>query len=226
MKSPNYSLEKFKESSRKIAPLEQNLVSVDSTLSEIKGDLMDDNQPEASSKDTLDDKDQKKKRRRRKRNSRNSQKVNDDNNNSLTDNTINEKTETIIDELGDKKIPEKKRAVPNKTPRTRTKALKTSSSAEEQILSTGSGEYSEDKVKIQTNTDNTDIDTIPKKRGRPKKTKAVDEKVAKSQNSDLEKAQQTSEEKPEKSKSKPIKKQPNPETKKKTPRSGWWSRNK
>ena len=226
MKSPNYSLEKFKESSRKIAPLEQNLVSVDSTLSEIKGDLMDDNQPEASSKDTLDDKDQKKKRRRRKKNSRNSQKVNDDNNNSLTDNTINEKTETIIDELGDKKIPEKKRAVPNKTPRTRTKALKTSSSAEEQILSTGSGEYSEDKVKIQTNTDNTDIDTIPKKRGRPKKTKAVDEKVAKSQNSDLEKAQQTSEEKPEKSKSKPIKKQPNPETKKKTPRSGWWSRNK
>ncbi|MDG2098029.1 MAG: Rne/Rng family ribonuclease [Paracoccaceae bacterium] len=226
MKSPNYSLEKFKETSRKIAPLEQNLVSVDSTLSEIKGDWMDDNQPEASSKDTLDDKDQKKKRRRRKRNSRNSQKVNDDNNNSLTDNTINEKTETIIDELGDKKIPEKKRAVPNKTPRTRTKALKTSSSAEEQILSTGSGEYSEDKVKIQTNTDNTDIDTIPKKRGRPKKTKAVDEKVAKSQNSDLEKAQQTSEEKPEKSKSKPIKKQPNPETKKKTPRSGWWSRNK
>ncbi len=226
MKSPDYSLEKFKETSRKIAPLEQNLVSVDSTLSEIKGDLMDDNQPEASSKDTLDDKDQKKKRRRRKRNSRNSQKVNDDNNNSLTDNTINEKTETIIDELGDKKIPEKKRAVPNKTPKTRTKTLKTSSSAEEQILSTGSGEYSEDKVKVQTNTDNTDIDTVPKKRGRPKKTKAVDEKVAKSQNSDLEKAQQTSEEKPEKSKSKPIKKQPNPETKKKTPRSGWWSRNK
>ena len=226
MKSPNYSLEKFKESSRKIAPLEQNLVSVETTLSEIKGDLMDDNQQEASSKDTLDDKDQKKKRRRRKRNSRNSQKVNDDNNNSLTDNTINEKTETIIDELGDKKIPEKKRAVANKTPRTSTKALKTSSSAEEQILSTGSGEYSEYKVKVQTNTDNTDIDTIPKKRGRPKKTKAVDEKVAKSQNSDLEKAQQTSEEKPEKSKSKPIKKQPNPEAKKKTPRSGWWSRNK
>ena len=226
MKSPDYSLEKFKETSRKIAPLEQNLVSVDSTLSEIKGDLMDDNQPEASSKDTLDDKDQKKKRRRRKRNSRNSQKVNDDDNNSLTDNTINEKTETIIDELGDKKIPEKKRAVPNKTPKTRTKTLKTSSSAEDQILSTGSDEYSEDKVKVQTNTDNTDIDTVPKKRGRPKKTKAVDEKVAKSQNSDLEKAQQTSEEKPEKSKSKPIKKQPNPETKKKTPRSGWWSRNK
>lgn len=226
MKSPNYSLEKFKESSRKIAPLEQNLVSVETTLSEIKGDLMDDNQQEASSKDTLDDKDQKKKRRRKKRNSRNSQKVNDDNNNSLTDNTINEKTETIIDELGDKKIPEKKRAVANKTPRTSTKALKTSSSAEEQILSTGSGEYSEYKVKVQTNTDNTDIDTIPKKRGRPKKTKAVDEKVAKSQNSDLEKAQQTSEEKPEKSKSKPIKKQPNPEAKKKTPRSGWWSRNK
>jgi ribonuclease E len=223
MKSPNYSLEKFKETSRKIAPIEQDLVSVDSTLSEIKEDLMDDNQPEESSKDALDDKNQKKKRRRRKRNNRNSQKLNDDNNNSLTDNTINEKTETIFDDTGDKKIPEKKRAAPNKTRKTGTKALKTSSSAEEKILSTGSGEHSEDKVKVQTNTD---IDPIPKKRGRPKKTKAVDEKVTKGQNSDVEKAQQTSEEKPEKSKSKTIKKQPNPETKKKNPRSGWWSRNK
>ena len=88
MKSPNYTLEKFKETVRKIVPLEQNLVSVDSTLSEIEEDLTDNNESETSIKDQLNDKDQKKKRRRRKRNNRNSQNENDDNNNSVIDKTI------------------------------------------------------------------------------------------------------------------------------------------
>ena len=57
-----------------------------------------------------------------------------------------------------------------------------------------------------------------------KKAKEVEKKVKKSQNSDLGKVEQTSQEKPKKSKT--IKKQSNQETKKKTPRSGWWSRNK
>ena len=128
--------------------------------------------------------------------------------------------------MGEEKIPEKKPVEPLKTLKKRTKAAKTSSNEDEQIISTGSGEYSEDKAKTQNDTDITDLDTIPKKRGRPKKAKEVEKKVNKSQNSDLRKVEQTSEEKPEKSKSKTIKKQSNPETKKKTPRSGWWSRNK
>ena len=222
MKSPNYTLEKFKETVRKIVPLEQNLVSVDSGLSKIEDDLTDSNEPEASIKDPLNDKDQKKKRRRRKRNNRNSQNVNDDNNNSVIDKTINEKTAPIIDEMGEEKVPEKKRVEPSKTLKKRTKAAKTSSNEEEQIIS--GGEYSEDKTKTQSDPDNTDLDTIPKKRGRPKKAKEVEKKVTKSQNSDLGKVEQTSEEKPKKSKT--IKKQSNPEAKKKTPRSGWWSRNK
>ena len=53
MKSPNYTLEKFKETVRKIVPLEQNLVSVDSTLSEIEEDLTDNNESETSIKDCL-----------------------------------------------------------------------------------------------------------------------------------------------------------------------------
>ncbi|MFL2811280.1 MAG: ribonuclease E/G [Paracoccaceae bacterium] len=224
MKSPNYTLEKFKETVRKIVPLEQNLVSVDSTLSEIEEDLTDNNESEISIKDPLNDKDQKKKRRRRKRNNRNSQNENDDNNNSVIDKTIHEKTATIIDETGEKKVPEKKRAEPNKTQKKRTKAAKTSSNEEEQVISTDSGEHLEDKTKTQNDPDNTDLDTIPKKRGRPKKAKEVEKKVTKSQNSDLGKVEQTSEEKPKKSKT--IKKQSDPETKKKTPRSGWWSRNK
>ena len=226
IKSPNYTLEKFKETVRKIVPLEQNLVSVDSTLSEIEKDLTDSNESETSIKDPLNDKDQKKKRRKRKRNNRNSQNVNDDNNNSAIEKTIHEKTASIIDEMGEKKVHEKKRAEPNKTLKKRTKAAKTSSNDEEQIISTGGGEHSEDKTKTQSDPDNTDLDTIPKKRGRPKKAKEVEKKVTKSQNSDLGKVEQTSEEKPKKSKSKTIKKQSNPETKKKTPRSGWWSRNK
>ena len=224
MKSPNYTLEKFKETVRKIVPLEQNLVSVDSTLSEIEEDLTDNNESETSIKDPLNDKDQKKKRRRRKRNNRNSQNENDDNNNSVIDKTIHEKTATNIDEMGEGKVPGKKRAEPNKTLKKRTKAAKTSSNEEEQVISTDSGEHLEDKTKTQNDPDNTDLDTIPKKRGRPKKAKEVDKKVTKSQNSDLGKVEQTSEEKPKKSKT--IKKQSNPETKKKTPRSGWWSRNK
>ena len=224
MKSPNYTLEKFKETVRKIVPLEQNLVSVDSTLSEIEEDLTDNNESETSIKDPLNDKDQKKKRRRRKRNNRNSQNENDDNNNSVIDKTIHEKTATIIDETGEKKVPGKKRAEPNKTLKKRTKAAKTSSNEEEQVISTDSGEHLEDKTKTQNDPDNTDLDTIPKKRGRPKKAKEVEKKVTKSQNSDLGKVEQTSEEKPKKSKT--IKKQSNQETKKKTPRSGWWSRNK
>lgn len=224
IKSPNYTLEKFKETVRKIVPLEQNLVSVDSTLSEIEKDLTDSNESETSIKDPLNDKDQKKKRRKRKRNNRNSQNVNDDNNNSVIEKTIHEKTATIIDEMGEKKVLEKKRAGPNKTLKKRTKSAKTSSNEEEQIISTGGGEHSEDKTKTQSDPDNTDLDTIPKKRGRPKKAKEVEKKVTKSQNSDLGKVEQTSEEKPKKSKT--IKKQSNQETKKKTPRSGWWSRNK
>ena len=224
MKSPNYTLEKFKETVRKIVPLEQNLVSVDSTLSEIEKDLTDSNESETSIKDPLNDKDQKKKRRKRKRNNRNSQNVNDDNNNSVIEKTIHEKTASIIDEMGEKKVHEKKRAEPNKTLKKRTKAAKTSSNEEEQVISTDSGEHLEDKTKTQNDPDNTDLDTIPKKRGRPKKAKEVEKKVTKSQNSDLGKVEQTSEEKPKKSKT--IKKQSNPETKKKTPRSGWWSRNK
>ena len=226
MKSPNYTLEKFKETARKIVPLEQNLVSVDSTLLVIEEDLTDSNESETSIKYPLNDKDQKKKRRKRKRNNRNSQNVNEDNNNSAIEKTIHEKTATIIDEMGEKKVHEKKRAEPNKTLKKRTKAAKTSSNDEEQIISTGGGEHSEDKTKTQSDPDNTDLDTIPKKRGRPKKAKEVEKKVTKSQNSDLGKVEQTSEEKPKKSKSKTIKKQSNPETKKKTPRSGWWSRNK
>ena len=42
-------------------PLEHNLVSVDSTLSEIEEDLTDNNESETSIKDPLNDKDQKKK---------------------------------------------------------------------------------------------------------------------------------------------------------------------
>ena len=224
IKSPNYTLEKFKETVRKIVPLEQNLVSVDSTLSEIEKDLTDSYESETSIKDPLNDKDQKKKRRKRKRNNRNSQNVNDDNNNSVIEKTIHEKTATIIDEMGEKKVHEKKRAEPNKTLKKRTKAAKTSSNEEEQIIRTGGGEHSEDKTKTQSDPDNTDLDTIPKKRGRPKKAKEVEKKVTKSQNSDLGKVEQTSQEKPKKSKT--IKKQSNQETKKKTPRSGWWSRNK
>ena len=224
MKSPNYTLEKFKETVRKIVPLEQNLVSVDSALSEIEEDLTDNNESEASFKDPLNDKDQKRKRRRRKRTNRNSQNVNDDNNNSAIEKTIHEKTASIIDEMGEKKVHEKKRAEPNKTLKKRTKAAKTSSNEEEQVISTDSGEHLEDKTKTQNDPDNTDLDTIPKKRGRPKKAKEVEKKATKSQNSDLGKVEQTSEEKPKKSKT--IKKQSNPETKKKTPRSGWWSRNK
>ena len=224
IKSPNYTLEKFKETVRKIVPLEQNLVSVDSTLSEIEKDLTDSNESETSIKDPLNDKDQKKKRRKRKRNNRNSQNVNDDNNNSVIEKTIHEKTATIIDEMGEEKVPEKKRAEPNKTLKKRTKAAKTSSNEEEQVISTDSGEHLEDKTKTQNDPDNTDLDTIPKKRGRPKKAKEVEKKVTKSQNSDLGKVEQTSQEKPKKSKT--IKKQSNQETKKKTPRSGWWSRNK
>ena len=186
--------------------------------------MTDNNESETSIKDPLNDKDQKKKRRRRKRNNRNSQNENDDNNNSVIDKTIHEKTATIIDETGEKKVPEKKRAEPNKTLKKRTKAAKTSSNEEEQINNTDSGEHLEDKTKTQNDPDNTDLDTIPKKRGRPKKANEVKKKVTKSQNSDLGKVEQTSEEKPKKSKT--IKKQSNPETKKKTPRSGWWSRNK
>lgn len=224
IKSPNYTLEKFKETVRKIVPLEQNLVSVDSTLSEIEKDLTDSNESETSIKDPLNDKDQKKKRRKRKRNNRNSQNVNDDNNNSVIEKTIHEKTATIIDEMGEEKVPEKKRAEPNKILKKRTKAAKTSSNEEEQVISTDSGEHLEDKTKTQNDPDNTDLDTIPKKRGRPKKAKEVEKKVTKSQSSDLGKVEQTSQEKPKKSKT--IKKQSNQETKKKTPRSGWWSRNK
>ena len=152
MKSPNYTLEKFKETARKIVPLEQNLVSVESTLLEIEEDSTDNNESETSINDPLNDKDQKKKRRRRKRNNRNSQNVNDDNNNSVIDKTINEKTAPIIDEMGEEKVPEKKRVEPSKTLKKRTKAAKTRSNEEEQLISTGSGEHSADKTKPQNNT--------------------------------------------------------------------------
>ena len=101
IKSPNYELEKFKETTRTITPSEQNLVSVDSTLPKINEDLMDNSELETSIKDPLAEKDQNKKRRRRKRNNRNAIKVNGDDTNSTIDDTAIKKPETHIEVIGE-----------------------------------------------------------------------------------------------------------------------------
>ena len=222
--NPNYVLEKFKETTKTITPTEQNLVSVDTTLSVDDKTSESDTATELQSNDSMAEKDLKKKRRRRKRNNRQQLKETESNSKSIIDADNDAQNDQSNDAVTEEKVLEKKSPKPKKK-RAISKPVE-KKSAEKEKIANDKTKTVNDKVKnleatktINNDEESPEVKTPPKKRGRPKKTKAEETNVTKSilekQQIDL---QATNEKK--------NTKKPTTETKKKTPRSGWWSRNK
>jgi len=222
--NPNYVLEKFKETTKTITPTEQNLVSVDTTLSVDDKTSESDTATELQSNDSMAEKDPKKKRRRRKRNNRQQLKETESNSKSIIDADNDAQNDQSNDAVTEEKVLEKKSPKPKKK-RAISKPVE-KKSAEKEKIANDKTKTVNDKVKnleatktINNDEESPEVKTPPKKRGRPKKTKAEETNVTKSilekQQIDL---QATNEKK--------NTKKPTTETKKKTPRSGWWSRNK
>ena len=222
--NPNYIIEKFKEATRQIAKPDQRLISVDTSIVEASETLLEPTKDAVVSEDTVDENDQvRKKRRRRKRSGKSKNSDISDEKIIANDDVLkveetspkpeDSKTKTDIKVLNEDRNEKakSKRKLNRKTPEQKKKSS--------EITETPAIEKKTEDVAVK------------KKKGRPRKTSAeTPEKVSNT----------TSQIEPE-AKTKPISKKEKvintkdtkldkiTKTKKninKTPRSGWWSRNK
>ena len=222
IKSPNYTIEKFKDATRVIPKNDKQSVLEDThTLAITETQTESSSEVVTSEEGSTEKENFKKKRRRRKRNGKNktnNNETNDENNNELAVSTVvdtkivdDPKTVDIIENNEAKK--ENKETKDRKRPTKATTKDQNKLELDDQL-----------KPKIE-------IEPTKKRRGRPKKDNTEKSKL----NSNLAVALDKNEE--VHSKEIAVKKQ-NPkakaprevkkpkETKNKTPRSGWWSRNK
>ena len=218
IKSPNYTIEKFKDATRVIPKNDKQSVLEDThTLAITETQTESSSEVVTSEEGSTEKENFKKKRRRRKRNGK-SKTNNNENNNELTVSAVvdtkivdDPKTVDIIENNEAKK--ENKKTKDRKRPTKATTKDQNKLELDDQL-----------KPKIE-------IEPTKKRRGRPKKDNTEKSKL----NSNLAVASDKNEE--VHSKEIAVKKQ-NPkakaprevkkpkETKNKTPRSGWWSRNK
>jgi len=222
IKSPNYTIEKFKDATRVIPKNDKQSVLEDTHTLAIA-----ETQTESSGKvvtleeESTEKENFKKKRRRRKRNGKNktnNNETNDENNNELAVSTVvdtkivdDPKTVDIIENNEAKK--ENKKTENRKRP---TKAA------------------TKDQNKLELDDQSKpkiEIEPAKKRRGRPKKDNTEKSKldsnlaVASDQNEEVHSKEIAVKKQNPKAKAPREVKKPK-ETKNKTPRSGWWSRNK
>ena len=251
--NPNYIIEKFKETTRIIPKPDEKLISVDTSIIEASETPIEPIENKVNSEDTVEENEQfKKKRRRRKRggkgknNNLNDEKLsNDDEATKLEENSTMPQDLTIKEDI---KVLETDKKEKVKTKRKSNRASLQQETSNSDVAKTEVSQIekkTEDKVttteapKIEIKTD--DI-AVKKKKGRPRKIKSevleekpntdlqIESKVVPKSISKKEKVVNTKDSKPKKvPEAKDTKPKKAPETKEKpnkTPRSGWWSRNK
>ena len=251
--NPNYIIEKFKEATRIIPKSDEKLISVDTSIIEASETPIEPTENKVNSEDTVEENEQfKKKRRRRKRggkskiNNLNDEKLNTDDEASKLEKNSSKPQDTTIKE--DIKVLETEKKEKVKTKRNSDRASLKQKTTNSDVAKTEVSEIekkTEDKVtttkapKIEIKTD--DI-AVKKKKGRPRKIKPevleeklntdlqIEPKVVPKSISKKEKVVNTKDSNPKKvPEAKDTKLKKAPETKEKpnkTPRSGWWSRNK
>ena len=222
--NPNYIIEKFKEATRIIPKLDEKLISVDTGIIDSSETLIEPTESKMNSEDNVEENEQfKKKRRRRKRNGKGkTNNLNDGKLSTEDEVTKLEKNSTMSQDLTireDIKVLEDEKKETAKTKRNLN-----SMSVKEKVSI-----LDVEKTKVSEIKEKTEETGVKKKKGRPRKTKPkiLDEKP----NTDLQiepKAGTNSVSKKENN-TKDTKLKQMPEEKEKpnkTPRSGWWSRNK
>ena len=222
IKSPNYTIEKFKDATRVIPKNDKQSVLEDThTLAITETQTESSGKVVTSEEESTEKENFKKKRRRRKRNGKsktNNNETNDENNNELAVSAVvdtkivdDPKTVDIIENNEAKK--ENKKTENRKRP---TKAA------------------TKDQNKLELDDQSKpkiEIEPAKKRRGRPKKDNTEKSKldsnlaVASDQNEEVHSKEIAVKKQNPKAKAPREVKKPK-ETKNKTPRSGWWSRNK
>ncbi len=222
IKSPNYTIEKFKDATRVIPKNDKQSVLEDThTLAITETQIESSGKVVTLEEESTEKENFKKKRRRRKRNGKNktnNNETNDENNNELAVSTVvdtkivdDPKTVDIIENNEAKK--ENKKTENRKRP---TKAA------------------TKDQNKLELDDQSKpkiEIEPAKKRRGRPKKDNTEKSKldsnlaVASDQNEEVHSKEIAVKKQNPKAKAPREVKKPK-ETKNKTPRSGWWSRNK
>ena len=222
IKSPNYTIEKFKDATRVIPKNDKQSVLEDThTLAITETQIESSGKVVTLEEESTEKENFKKKRRRRKRNGKsktNNNENNDENNNELTVSAVvdtkivdDPKTVDIIENNEAKK--ENKKTENRKRP---TKAA------------------TKDQNKLELDDQSKpkiEIEPAKKRRGRPKKDNTEKSKldsnlaVASDKNEEVQSKEIAVKKQNPKAKAPREVKKPK-ETKNKTPRSGWWSRNK
>ena len=222
IKSPNYTIEKFKDATRAIPKVDEQSVLEDTHTSTILETQTESSVKDVTSEEESTEKENfKKKRRRRKRNGKNktnNNETNDENNNELAVSTVVDTK--IVDDPKTVDILENNEAEKG-TKKTENKKRPPKSAAKDQNK-LESDDQSKPKIEIEP---------AKKKRGRPKKDNTEKSKldsnlaVASDQNEEVHSKEIAVKKQNPKAKAPREVKKPK-ETKNKTPRSGWWSRNK
>ena len=251
--NPNYIIEKFKEATRIIPKPDEKLISVDTSIIDISETPIEPTENEVNSEVTVEENEQfKKKRRRRKRsgkgkiNNLNDEKLSIDNETSkFEENAVIPQDLKIKEDIEVLETEKKEKVKTKRNSNRKSLKQKTSNSGLAKTEVSKLEKKTEDKANT-TEAPKTEIKTddiaVKKKKGRPKKIKpeVLEEKL----NTDLqigpevatksilkkEKVVKTKDIKPkkitEKKYAKPKKVIEKKEKPNKTPRSGWWSRNK
>jgi len=223
IKSPNYLIEKFKESTIKTEKSDQSIVSIETAITEQKQVEVkngEENNVEASPTDDIERK--KRKRRRKRSNNSTPQKDNSKLSNTENETTSHGKNAKILTE---KKLSQKKN---------------TNKESDQKKELENSDDLTNESPKIKQKIDKKSKNDEPapdakRKRGRPKKSQSKEPDNLVNETEELEPIQEKKKSlTPVKEKLKPILKKKKPtgnatdksENRKKTPRSGWWSRNK
>ena len=218
IKSPNYTIEKFKDATRVIPKNDKQSALEDThTLAITETQTESSSEVVTSEEGSTEKENFKKKRRRRKRNGK-SKTNNNENNNELTVSAVvdpkivdNPKTVDIIENNEVKKE--------NKKTENRKRPIKAATKDQNKLELDD-----QSKPKIE-------IEPAKKRRGRPKKDNTEKSKldsnlaVASDQNEEVHSKEIAVKKQNPKAKAPREVKKPK-ETKNKTPRSGWWSRNK
>ena len=222
IKSPNYTIEKFKDATRVIPKNDKQSVLEDThTLAITETQTESSSKVVTSEEESTEKENFKKKRRRRKRNGKsktNNNETNNENNNELTVSAVvdtkivdDPKTVDIIENNEAKKE--------NKKTENRKRPTKAATKDQNKLEL---DDQSKPKIEIKP---------AKKRRGRPKKDNTEKSKldsnlaVASDQNEEVHSKEIAVKKQNPKAKAPREVKKPK-ETKNKTPRSGWWSRNK
>ena len=218
IKSPNYTIEKFKDATRVIPKNDKQSALEDThTLALTETHTESSSKVVTSEEETTEKENFKKKRRRRKRNGK-SKTNNNETNNELTVSAVVD-TKIVDDQKTEDTL--ENNEVEKKTKKTENKKRTPKSAAKDQ-----------NKLELDDQSKpKIEIELAKKRRGRPKKDNKEKSKldsnlaVASDQNEEVHSKEIAVKKQNPKAKAPREVKKPK-ETKNKTPRSGWWSRNK